>query len=163
MIAGPRDDPHVIAIGHAPTPFTADDIRRGCPPGRTTRLLVETTGEPAYIRQARFIECYDEGALQALTRTTREGRMLGTVETVRSTWRELQAHASFPSDTTDIEPDTIETPLGTLDCLRYTIDDGSSLSTFWFANDLPGMPVRFTRRQRDRIISTTTMISNQNR
>ena len=28
------EDPHVLGPGLAPTPFTADEIRQGCRPGR---------------------------------------------------------------------------------------------------------------------------------
>ena len=56
-----RADPHVLEPGHAPTPFTAEEIRRGCPPGRTIRMLVEIEGvEPAY-RVNRFVGCDEAG------------------------------------------------------------------------------------------------------
>ena len=62
------------------------------------------------------------------------------------TWRDLQSHASFPTDATTIEPERIETPMGELDCLRYTVRDGATEKVFWFATDLPGMPVRSVTR-----------------
>ena len=35
------DDPHVLSPDLLPTPFSADEIRDGCPAGRTCRTLVE--------------------------------------------------------------------------------------------------------------------------
>lgn len=40
-MAAPTEDPRVVQPGHAQTPFTADEIREGCPTGRTIGLLVE--------------------------------------------------------------------------------------------------------------------------
>jgi hypothetical protein len=134
----------VLGPDLAPTPFTPDEIRAGCPAGRTIELLVETDGEEPYTRVNRFVACDETGA-------TLERGATGT----RVTWAELQAHAAFPAARTTIEPDTIETPLGVLDCLRYTVEDGDDVDVFWFAQAFPGMPVRY--RTRD---STTTMITS---
>ena len=79
---------------------------------------------------------------------------------MRATWRELQAHASFPIEVVEIAADTTETPLGTFDCLRYTVDDGYTRDIFCFALDLPVMPVRFTKHIDGRLTSTTTMVEN---
>ncbi len=34
-------DPHILHPDHAPTPFTADEIRTGCPAGRTVTMAVD--------------------------------------------------------------------------------------------------------------------------
>ena len=74
------------------------------------------------------------------------------------TWLDLQGHASFPADDTTIESETIETPLGELDCLRYTVRDGASEKIFWFAKDLPGMPVRFVVRNDGNVGATVSVV-----
>jgi hypothetical protein len=57
-------------------------------------------------------------------------------------------------------PERIEIPVGTLDCLRYTLIDGETMQTFWFATTAPGMPVRFTTQEAGRVTSTVTMVAD---
>jgi len=153
-------DPHILAPGRAPTPFTADEIRRGCPAGRTIRLLVESDGEEPYLRISRFVHCDDEGATIERSRLTTDGQPLGPSEAGWTTWAQLQAHASFPADRTTIVAEQIETPLGVLDCLRYTVGEGSTVQTFWFADTAPGMPVKFTTEEAGRVTSVVAMIAD---
>lgn len=153
-------DPHIVDAGHAPTPFTADEIRIGCPPGRRIRLLVEEVGaEPRY-RLSRFAACDDEGALLEVWRTDLHGQPTEDVATMQTTWRQLQRHASFPASSTAIASETIETPLGRSDCLRYQVDLGDTVETFWFAIARPGMPIRFTTEAGGRVIAGTTMVED---
>lgn len=156
----PSADPHVLQPGHSPTPFTADEIRRGCPPGRTIRLLVESAAGEPHVRLSRFLEGDEEGADIEAMRLTTDGEPMGPPEKRRTTWLELQAHASFPSGQTTVEPEVIDIPIGRLACLRYTVDDGSSVHTFWFATTLPGMPVRFTTQEAGVVTTTVTMIGD---
>jgi hypothetical protein len=139
-------DPRIIDPGHAPTPFTAEEIRQGCPPGR--KITIEHTdpdGSPETWLTV-FVEADDEGALLTNQRVAGNGELLGEPSEFRATWDELQAHASFPSERTSIENETLSTPLGTLDCLRYTIDDGEKTKILWFDRSRPGLPVRTESR-----------------
>ena len=77
-----------------------------------------------------------------------------------ATWLDLQAHASFPAAQTTIEPEALDTPMGTSTCLRYTVREGATVDTFWFAKELPGMPVKSTTEQEGRLTSTVTMVRN---
>lgn len=144
------DDPRVINPGHAPTPFTAEQIRQGCPTGRTLTARTEAAGEPDKVDVTVFVETDDEGAL-----LESNGR------THRVTWRELQGQASFPAPVTSIEEDVIEIPLGTMQCLSYRVVSGDTASTFWFAKDRPGMPVLFTTESDGALISTTFVIADE--
>jgi hypothetical protein len=154
-------DPHILGPDRAPTPFTADEIRAGCPKGRTIRMLVEADGVEPCIRTNRYLECDGDGATIERTSSSPAGDLMGPPEVGRSTWLELQEHASFPADRTMIATETIETPMGSLECLRYQITEGSSVETFWFARGLPGMPVRYGAHADGRQTSVTTMISNE--
>jgi hypothetical protein len=156
-----EQDPHILVPGQAPTPFTADEIRAGNPKGRTIRTLVEADGVEPFIRTNRYVDCDAEGATIERTRSTPEGQPLGSAETGRSTWLALQEHASFPANGTTISAETIETPMGFLECLRYRVVDGSTVETFWFAPELPGMPVKYNALENGRQISVVTMISNE--
>lgn len=160
--AGPdlAADPHILGPGLLPTPFSADEIRQGSPDGRLIRLLVEVDGQPSLLRTNRFSDGDAEGATIASQRLTLEGEPLGEIEAARSTWAELQAHASFPEATTSRVAEAMETPLGLLDCWRYAQDDGDSSATFWFARSIPGMPIRYQAEESGRIVSRVTMIEN---
>jgi len=159
MSTGPPD-PHILGPGLTPTPFTADEIQRGCPVGRTIRLLVEAEGEKPFLRTNRFVACDEVGATIESARLTIDGQPMGPAEASRSTWLELQSHASFQAARTDIMPEAINIPLGVLDCLRYTVSDGSTIKSFWFAREAPGMPVKYIRHEAGRVVSSVTMIAN---
>lgn len=150
-------DPRILGPGLAPTPFTADQIRAGCPAGRTIKLLVEEAGAAPHVRYNRFTACDATGA------TIERGNVddPADAESERATWADLQAHAAFPASDTTIEPETIDIPLGAVDCHRYTVGAGERVHVFWFAPAYPGMPVRIVRRESGRITNTTTMIASE--
>ena len=139
----PGDDPHVLAPGTAPTPFTADEIRRGCPHGRRITLLVEPADGPTYRRVSEFVDPDAEGATLRRWRIGADGEPVGPVESARTTWLDLQRHASFPEAVTRVGRERVDLPLGHFDTLRYTVGEGEDAETFWFALAYPGMPVRF--------------------
>jgi hypothetical protein len=153
-------DPHVLAPGQAPTPFTAAEIRDRCPVGKTSRVTVETAGEAPYQRLTRYVECDDSGATIERSTLAPDGSLLGETERDRVTWLDLQSHASFPAAETTIEADRIESPLGDVDCLRYTVRDGETERVLWFATDYPGMPVRFLTRTGGAVVTTVTVIES---
>jgi hypothetical protein len=159
-MADETPDPHVLAPGRAPTPFTAEEIRVGCPAGRTVRLRVDAVGETPFQRVSRFVECDEAGATMERSRLSLDGSPLAEPEVDRVTWRDLQAHASFPADDTTIESERIETATGKLDCLRYTVREGATEDVFWFAKDLPGMPIQYLTRTDGQIVTTVTVVDN---
>lgn len=153
-------DPHVLAPGHAPTPFTADEIRAGCPTGRTIRLLVEGVDETPFHRVSRFVECDEAGATLERSRLSLDGSPLAEPEVDRMTWRDLQAHASFPAEDTTVEHERIQTAIGELDCLRYTVREGATDRIFWFAKDRPGMPIRSLTRTGGRVVTAVSVVDD---
>ena len=146
--------------GRAPTPFLADEIRMGSPVGRTIRLLVEVDGAEPFVRVQRYVWTNERSATTERWRETVDGARISGVEDRDTTWRQLQANSSFPEDQTTIEPDTIETPLGIMDCLRYTVREGQVVKRLWFARHLPGLPVKVIVKEDGRDVSRVTMISN---
>ena len=151
-------DPRIIAAGTAPTPFTADEIRSGCPPGRVMVVATERPGEAPILREIRFVATDADTAIQRFTPVDVGGMPIGESELHTSSWLDLQAHASFPADRTTITSEEIETPLGTLDCLRYEVEDGDVLDTYWFSHVRPGMPVRFARHEDGQLAMVATVI-----
>jgi hypothetical protein len=159
-ITARRRDPHILEPGHAPTPFTAAEIRRGCPTGRTIRLRVEIEGQAPFLSVNRYVHADADGATVERTRFTLDGLPLDEPVEGRETWLELQAHASFPADRTEVAPERIETPLGVLECLRYTVTDGATVETFWFAKTAPGMPIKYTTQDAGKVSSVVTVIED---
>ena len=132
----------------------------GSPVGRTIRVLVEVDGVEPYVRVQRYVWTNERSATTERWRETVDGVPVSDVEERDTTWQQLQAHASFPADQTTIEPDTIDTPLGIIDCLRYTVRDGGTVKRLWYARHLPGVPVKVVVREENRVVSTVTMIAN---
>lgn len=152
----PTDDPRQPEPGLLPTPFTADEIRAGCPEGHTVRLRVTEPDGTSYRRLSRYTGCDEAGATIESWRVDEHGLPVGDVHSERSTWRELQEHASFPADRTTVEPGTLDLATGSHWCWVYTVG-GTAGPRFWFADAFPGMPVRFEIPTADGV-ETTEMI-----
>ncbi|HYK96690.1 MAG TPA: hypothetical protein VE011_12635 [Candidatus Dormibacteraeota bacterium] len=153
-------DPHVLRPDHLPTPFTAAEIREGCPPGRTVRSLVIEAGAEPIVRVTRFLSCDADGADRESWAEAPDGRRLTEPVSDHATWREFQEHASMPADSTRIDKETIDIPAGRYDCLRYTRVDGDTVDTFWFATSAPGMPLRFEERVKGELVYSSTAIAD---
>ena len=135
-------DPHVIAPDMAPTPFTAAEIRAGCPPGRIVTVRARHADGPPRLESTRWLSCDDEGAVMEKTVQDPSGEGVAERKSYRMAWRELQAHAAFPRDRTDITRETVVTEAGLFECLRYSVKGEEGESDFWFALELPGMPIK---------------------
>jgi F420-dependent oxidoreductase-like protein len=153
-------DPHQLRPDHLPTPFTAEEIRAACQPGRTLRSLVVRPNSEPIVRVTRFVSADAVGAEQDSWEETPDGTRLGEPKRRRSSWLEFQEHASFPAATTERSAEEIEIPAGRFDCLRYVTRDGDSIETFWFARSVPGMPLRFEERAGGELIYSSTAIEN---
>ena len=123
---------------------------------------MEPAEGPSWRRVNRFVDPDDEGATLQRWRIGPDGDPTGDVETEVTTWLRLQGHSSFPVSVVTITPDTVELPFGTVEALRYTVDDGGDgATTFWFAPTIPGMPVRYETPAQGGGTDRTTMISNE--
>ena len=138
-------DPHVLGDALAPTPFTADEIRSGCPEGRTIRIGVMPSAGHPFVRVSRFEQCDDEGAVLARWRIGEDGEPDAAIERSRVSWLDLQRHAAFPAEATRILAAAIVLPFGEFEGLVYRVVRDGRESVFWFARALPGMPVRVER------------------
>ena len=156
-MASGLEDPHVLERGHAPTPFTAEEIRGGCPAGRSMKVRVDAPGEGSFYRVTRFLECDEVGAVVQRQRLALDGSPIAPPEGDRVTWRDLQAHASVPADATTIDTESIQTAIGKLDCLRYTVSDEDGQNVFWFATALPGMPVQYLTRANGQVVALVSV------
>jgi hypothetical protein len=153
-------DPHRLHPDHHPTPFSADEIRIGCPPGRTVRSLVVEAGSEPYVHITRFVSGDSEGAEQESWTETPDGVRLTEPRRRRSSWLDFQGHASMPAATTVIAEEDIDIPAGPFACLRYTRRDGDTVDTFWFAKAAPGMPLKFEEREAGELVYSSTALEN---
>ena len=154
-------DPHQFRPGDRPTPFSADEIREGCPPGRTIRRLVVRAGEAPYVHVSRFLAGDEDGGEQESWTETPDGTRITEPATGRSAWRDLQGHASMPADRTNVAEETIDLPAGRFECLRYTRTDEDGISVFWFAKSAPGMPLRFEQWVDGETVFSSTTLSDE--
>jgi hypothetical protein len=146
---------------HLPTPFSAADIRTACPLGRTIRLRSETPrGEPTY-RQIRFVEVDADGAVQEFHATDAGGHPIGEPTRHRSSWLDLQRHASQPTSAAVIDEVVLPLPFGSEACWRYTVSGGEEDVTFWFAKSRAGMPVQVEKRVGGELVSRSVMTADE--
>lgn len=153
-------DSHRLRADHAPTPFSAEEIRAGCQPPRTIRLRIEPAGATPFIRVNRFLEADAEGALQEAQRFAIDGTPLDEGERHRVSWLGFQEHASYPETQTTISEETIDLPAGSFACWCYTVRDGNDERRFWFARELPGMPIQMEEREGGALTFRMVMLDN---
>jgi hypothetical protein len=154
-------DANRIRPDHLPTPFSATDIRAGCPLGRTIQLRSEAPGgEPAF-RRIRFVEVDAEGAVQEFQSTDSGGLPIDEPTRHRSSWLDLQAHASQPASATVVDEVDLALPFGTEECWRYTVNGPDERVTFWFAKGRPGMPVQVERQVGGELVSRSVVVADE--
>ncbi|MDX1689997.1 MAG: hypothetical protein R3290_03125 [Acidimicrobiia bacterium] len=136
----PPDD-HRLRDDHHPTPFSAEEIRAACRPGRRSTYRVEQAGGDPVLSVSEFVEGDAETGQFVATTTDLAGEPIGEPKRGSATWGDLQAHASYPEDGTTVVEERREVPAGTYDCWRYTRSDGDTTTTAWFAKTLPGPPI----------------------
>jgi hypothetical protein len=154
-----------MAPGEAPTPYTAGQIRAGCPDGRTVTFLMEAPGKDAFLMTMRFSGGDANGADVETSRTAPDGTPLPGQVTRRMGWKELQRHAAFPAVGTQVADATIRVRAGSFPCMRYTVtatdDDGKEVvQRYWFARSLPGPPVKMETVVAGETKVSMTLVSN---
>lgn len=143
--------------GFAPTPFTAEQIRNGCPDGRVVVYRVAHRSAKPVEEMWRFDKGDEKGVEFTLSNHTVDGKALGTPTTSRRWWTDLQQHASYPKEATTIEDTVLEVAGKRYACWLYTqqlLPGGESRDPdktqsaqvnkeeTWFAKALPGPPVK---------------------
>jgi hypothetical protein len=152
---------HRLRPDHLPTPFSAAQIRAACPAGRTIRIREDAAGELPSYRRIVFVEVDAETSIQELQSTDADGTPLGEASLGRATWLDLQRHASQPADATTVEEVRLALPFGEFDCWLYTVRAPDAELRFWFAKELPGMPVQVEQRVDGSLTARSLMIANE--
>ena len=146
---------------HAPTPFTAEQIREACPVGRRTTFRVEMPGRTPFLQTFHFTAADDQGAEVTFTIRDEEGRSLGEPTTSKSAWRGFQAHASYPSAQTAVTEAEETLPGGTFAGFLYRVDNGDTVIEAFFARELPGPPVRMVRTRDGETEMVMTLVKHE--
>lgn len=155
-------DANRMRADHAPTPFSAGQLRAGCPDGSWIRFKVETPDAPAAFLVFRFLNGGPKEVTVASTLFDADDKMIGEPSAKRQQWTDLQTHASFPAAQSRIDPASFDTYRGRLDGWLYTVRetrDGRALLTrYAFARDLPGPPVLLEEYTAGKLTRRMTMV-----
>jgi hypothetical protein len=152
---------HRLRPDHLPTPFSAAQIRAGCPAGRTILIREEEPGQEPSFRRIVFGEGDADSSVQELQATDANGEPLGEPSSGRAAWLDLQRHASQPADATTVAEVRLALPFGDFDCWLYTVRSPGAELRFWFAKPLPGMPVQIEQWVGGALTGRTVMIANE--
>ncbi len=141
----------------APTPYTAEEIRDASKVGREWQYRI-VKGDVTEWSIMTMTAVDAEGATIRSTVRGAEGQEVGEAKESRATWDELRLHASFPAAATEIADDEAGAPGGPYDCKRYTVSRDGGTATFWFANDLPGAPIKMTVEKDGAVVETRQLM-----
>ena len=140
-------------------PFTADRIRMATPDGHTLDIVTMREGEEVDRRRTVYFGPDETSVSMRLASLSPAGVVSDEVMEARTTWEDLRDHAVFPAETTTMTTETIETPLGSLECTRYDVASGETTLAFWFAAAFPGMPIRYATLSDGREVEVTTVVA----
>jgi len=127
--------------GAAPTPYTADEIRRANAPGTIRVFRIEQAGVPATIQTVHFTGDDGVRATVETTLTDLQGKSLSKPIVAEETWEALRLHASFPTEATTSREATCEVGAGSFECTLYEVRADDQVSKFYFASNEAGPPV----------------------
>lgn len=128
----------------APTPFTAEQIRAGCPAGRLVRWQTQENGVLAQSLM-RFDDPDARGVWFSNQPLGADGAPGAATPPAFATWAELRDHARFPAALTEVTHATITAAIGTCDCMIYRVRSPEAPETaqiFTFDVARPGPPIR---------------------
>lgn len=161
----PTAEARTLQEDHAPTPFTADQIRKGCPSGRTSTFFTESEADGRGFLVIRFERADAEGVTTTVEFLDEQRQRIRASPMQRATWGELQRHASFPLATTTVRDEVVEVPAGRFACLVYEVSEpseGADVTTRYdFARALPGMPVRVLKSRGGRVVSRQELVTDE--
>ncbi|OGL41050.1 MAG: hypothetical protein A2161_17980 [Candidatus Schekmanbacteria bacterium RBG_13_48_7] len=149
---------------HAPTPYSSEEIREGCPPGRTMLFRCTVPEKPDYFKVMAFENCDIERACFQEYSLDSGGNLIGEKQNSQLNWTDLQQHASFSKTETMLSMVAIETELGYFQCWHYTVQTesgGKKKEThYYFSKTNPGPPVLLIEKVENKTILKMTMIVN---
>ena len=143
-----ENDPYRLKADHERTPFSAAEIRQGCPAGRVSIFRLENINGQRMLQVFHFVKCDEKGADFQVATLSADGQKQLEQRNAHSTWVQFQSHASYPKSATTRSEARVKTPAGTFDCWRYLVVERQGEKTtekrFFFAKRLPGPPIKMT-------------------
>ena len=108
----PSAEARTLQEGHAPTPFTAPQIRDGCRSGRVATFRVESEAQGDGLLVFRYDDADEEGVTLTISFLDAARRPKSEPDSSRRTWEALQSNASFPAGSTRIRDEVVDVPGG---------------------------------------------------
>ena len=130
------------------------------PSGRVCVFRVfDPNGET--LTRMEFTEADESGVLVHSIAVSLEGETMGENET-RSSWEDLMRHASYPAGFTTITPVELTVGAGTFQAKLYEVADGGGGVDMrvWFADEMPGPPLKLEDLQADEIMVSMELIES---
>jgi len=157
----PADSERVLKEGHAPTPYTAAQIREACAPGREDVMHLVEKGKSTWLR-LRFTGGTEELAEFEIGPATSAEQPPSAWMPQKQPWAALQEHASTPADKTVVTFERVQVVAGAFDAALYTItgeaDGKPKVTRHWFAFTLPGPPVKSIVTVGGETVSTSELL-----
>lgn len=129
-----------------PAPFSAEQIQAACPVG--THIVMQLTDEHGVTELSWTVLTADAQGMTWQAELDVPGDADPPPQDRTATWEELRGHALFPANEAKRKRTRVSTPWGTLDAWRYDVrergEEGVTRSQLWFADEMPGPPVRMT-------------------
>ena len=143
---------------HAPTPYSADEIRAACGVGAFREFAMTEKNTTQHLRMVFGPDVDGAVTVDTILLGT-DGSEAMTMPGQPTAWTALQGHASFPEAMTEITPCRHQTQAGTFDAWTYvvTAPDGT-VTTFVFARDLAGPPIDMSTWQGGMLVSRMELV-----
>ena len=148
----------------APTPFTAEQIRDACPPGRRWTFRISAPDGTTRLEETVFTAADGTGGAFRIQELDPQGRPTGEPRTGRSSWEGLRKHGAFPAAQTEIASEEVTTTLGRYRMKVYRVrpaDSDGPVRVYYFAEDLPGPPLRVTVVENGKASTTMEMVHRE--
>lgn len=150
QVAPQAPAPAASAANALPPPFSIEDLRLRLNPGRRLDHRITRASGGTTVEATQLTAANDGGVDFTTTILDETGHAVGTRDT-HATWPELRDRFAFPEATTQIGEELIAVPAGRFPTRRYTVKDGTKISTYWFAASVPAFPIR-TTVERDGVV-----------
>lgn len=146
-----------------PPPFSAAQIRQATHAGRRYVFRVESKGEPVQFQVMEFLSVSEAGARLRQSMLDADRKPAGEPAEDQVTWQDLERHAHFPRSATRVTEEELATPAGTFACAVYRVREVDNDTTYWFARELPGAPVKVeVKEEGTKVVFTMILVEHVN-
>ena len=151
-----------VVSGHAPFPYTADQIRDAMPEGFWWTTRLEIVGRGVQTTRSVVTKATAEAVWFDTHVVNAKGEITGDPRSENATWVALRNHATFPSEFTTVTEGDIQVGEHELTCKVYLVTqerDGVPVrDRFYFATSKPGAPVVYDSYVNEKLAFRMTTI-----